>query len=116
MSGVPCVHAIAVVKDRREGWMKWCSPYFTVNAYRLAYEGYITPIIDVDDWGQPDRLVLPPPKQKAPGRPKTQRIRGEDEPVKEKKKQMICSKCKATGHNKRTCDARNDPTTVYKRK
>ncbi|KAF5193038.1 hypothetical protein FRX31_017375 [Thalictrum thalictroides] len=33
-----------------------------------------------------DKLVLPPPIQRAPGRPKTQRIRGEDEPVKSKAK------------------------------
>ncbi|KAF5191744.1 hypothetical protein FRX31_018670, partial [Thalictrum thalictroides] len=38
-----------------------------------------------------------------------------DEPVKTKQR-LICSKCKKDGHNKWTCDARNDPSKMYKRK
>ncbi|KAF5194890.1 hypothetical protein FRX31_015529, partial [Thalictrum thalictroides] len=42
--------------------------------------------------------------------------RGEDEESVKGKGKMICSKWKGTCHNKITCDARNDPTKVYKRK
>ncbi|KAF5183109.1 hypothetical protein FRX31_027304, partial [Thalictrum thalictroides] len=56
------------VRDRREGWNKWCSKWFTVAAYRAAYKGYIYPIADTDDWNkvEPGLEVLPPPIQAQP--------------------------------------------------
>ncbi|KAF5190632.1 hypothetical protein FRX31_019781, partial [Thalictrum thalictroides] len=34
--------------------------------YKAAYEGYIVPLSDVDEWGNPDKVVLPPPREKGP--------------------------------------------------
>ncbi|KAF5197461.1 Sporozoite surface protein [Thalictrum thalictroides] len=82
------------------------SKWFTVAAYRAAYKRYIYPIADTDDWNkvEPGLEVLPPPIQAQPGRPKTMRIRDDEEDV--AKRTRICSKCKEAGHNARTC-ARN---------
>ncbi|KAF9605775.1 hypothetical protein IFM89_018441 [Coptis chinensis] len=51
----------------------------------------------------PSELVLPPEHTRRAGRPKKQRIRSEDEPLKTHRK---CAKCGTPGHNTLTCDAR----------
>ncbi|KAF9609092.1 hypothetical protein IFM89_013346 [Coptis chinensis] len=60
----------------------------------------------IEDWLEIDNiegLVLPPENTRKAGRPKKQRIRGEDEPLKTHRK---CAKCGTPGHNTLTCDAR----------
>jgi hypothetical protein len=51
---------------------------------------------------EPDDLVLPPSTRRPPGRPKKRRIRGQLDEVKEKRV-FTCSRCKNTGHSRRTC-------------
>ncbi|KAF5193015.1 hypothetical protein FRX31_017400 [Thalictrum thalictroides] len=50
-----------------------------------------------------EERVLPPPYTAAPGRPKTVRIKGDDE---EPSSNRRCTICKEPNHNARTCKAR----------
>ncbi|KAF9604977.1 hypothetical protein IFM89_011670 [Coptis chinensis] len=50
---------------------------------------------------KPKNVVLPPPNESRSGRPKKQRVRGNDE-VKASGKRK-CRKCGEVGHNARTC-------------
>ncbi|KAF5182105.1 hypothetical protein FRX31_028308, partial [Thalictrum thalictroides] len=52
ITGIPCVHAVAVIRQRRESWVKYCSPYFTVEKFRAAYAGFIFPIANEEEWGK----------------------------------------------------------------
>ncbi|KAF9624809.1 hypothetical protein IFM89_014194 [Coptis chinensis] len=65
--------------------------------------GYIYPVANQDDWDKikPTNVVLPPPNNRNPGRPKKQRIRGRDEEKSSGKRK--CRRCGQVGHNTRTC-------------
>ncbi|KAF9625089.1 hypothetical protein IFM89_018701 [Coptis chinensis] len=86
----------------------YCNPFYHVNAFRATYGGYIFPFDNEEDWGKikPEDVVQPPPLERHPGRPKKQRIRGDDE--KKAKSKRKCKKCLEPGHNKRTCPLRKD--------
>ncbi|KAF9604772.1 hypothetical protein IFM89_010313 [Coptis chinensis] len=65
--------------------------------------GYIYPIANKEHWDKikPKNVVLPPPNERRPRRPKKQRIRGNyEEKVSGKRK---CRNCGEVGHNARTC-------------
>ncbi|KAF9604974.1 hypothetical protein IFM89_011667 [Coptis chinensis] len=58
MTGIPCVHAIVVIKPRRpknESWAKYCSHYYTVESFRATYAGYIYLIANKEHW---DKIVI----------------------------------------------------------
>ncbi|KAF5195862.1 Pentatricopeptide repeat-containing protein [Thalictrum thalictroides] len=105
----PTRHMVAnmkrVINPMRPDWKRYCSPYFTVEAYKKVYEGAIKPILHESDWDKITDVILPPIKSRKPGRPAIQRKRGLDEgPVRYGgKKQVRCSICKEYGHNKTTC-------------
>ncbi|KAF9613939.1 hypothetical protein IFM89_013474 [Coptis chinensis] len=107
MSGIPCAHAVAVIRKKRvEKWSRYCSPYFSVEAFRRTYANYLYPLENIEDWeeiDEPEELVLPPEVASKVGRPRKQRIRGDDEPPKTRRK---CTKCGELGHNPITCDQR----------
>ncbi|PIA43598.1 hypothetical protein AQUCO_01900178v1 [Aquilegia coerulea] len=85
-------------------WKVYCSPYFTVKAYKKTYKGSITPILHETDWDEPTTIVMPPIRPRKPGRPTVNRKRGADEgPAPVGKIEHRCSKCKGWGHNKTTC-------------
>ncbi|KAF9599586.1 hypothetical protein IFM89_001082 [Coptis chinensis] len=89
-----------------EECLKYCSPYFSVEAFRATYENYLYTLDNIEDWPEiegPNELVLPPEQTKQAGRPRKQRIIGEDEPHKTQRK---CKKCGTLGHNALTCEAR----------
>ncbi|KAF9597941.1 hypothetical protein IFM89_023312, partial [Coptis chinensis] len=50
MSGVPCVHAVAVLRSRREPWSRYYSPYFNAKAFKATYVGYLYPLDNIEDW------------------------------------------------------------------
>ncbi|KAL5717647.1 hypothetical protein ACHQM5_010627 [Ranunculus cassubicifolius] len=106
LSGVPCIHAVAVIIPRREPWIKYCSPYYSVESFRATYKGYIYPLNNIEDWEKGAENVLPPHVSRQPGRPKKMRIRDEDEP--QRKGNRACKKCGNHGHNTRTCERRKD--------
>ncbi|KAG6506536.1 uncharacterized protein LOC121980428 [Zingiber officinale] len=103
VSGLPCIHALAVIEHTNGCIYAYCSKYFSSECYRIAYSLSINPIPDV---GMP---VCTNPFQfssacslrarRPAGRPKEK----PDEPRIAIKRPLRCSKCQAVGHNKRTC-------------
>ncbi|KAF9620797.1 hypothetical protein IFM89_014734, partial [Coptis chinensis] len=88
----------------------FCSPFFTVQAYKQTYAGYIKPMNDMADWsteihvieGVP-QIINPPPHVRGIGRPKKQRRREEDEDAPSSKKKMTYKSYHLPGHNSMTC-------------
>ncbi|KAF9591619.1 hypothetical protein IFM89_004848 [Coptis chinensis] len=101
------IRIMGIIKKTDPKDLDWyCSPYFSVEAFRATYGNYIYPLDNIKDWPEiegPNELVLPPEQTKQAGRPRKQRIRGEDEPHKTKRK---CKKCGTLGHNALTCEVR----------
>ncbi|KAF5185915.1 hypothetical protein FRX31_024498, partial [Thalictrum thalictroides] len=107
MTGLPCVHAICVLRKRRENMVKYCSPYYSTDMFKATYAGHIMPIENEEDWDKvgEEEYVLPPPKVAAPGRQRKLRIRDEDEENEHVAKQVRrCRKCGRSDHNARRCD------------
>ncbi|KAI3919450.1 hypothetical protein MKW98_030161 [Papaver atlanticum] len=62
-TGVPCVHVLAVlVHEGREDYNTFVDDFFTVERYRVAYDGIIQSLPDIDQWRKhPNPIVHPPP-------------------------------------------------------
>ncbi|KAF9607267.1 hypothetical protein IFM89_033474 [Coptis chinensis] len=106
MPGEVVPNVLFMIKKRELRYNWYCSPYFSVEAFRATYANYLYPLDNIEDWPEiesPSELVLPPEHTRRAGRPKKQRIRSEDEPLKTHRK---CAKCGTPGHNTLTCDAR----------
>ncbi|KAL5727687.1 hypothetical protein ACHQM5_000855 [Ranunculus cassubicifolius] len=52
LSGVPCIHAVAVLLPRREPWARYCAPFYSVESFRKTYAGFIYPLDNIEDWEQ----------------------------------------------------------------
>ncbi|KAF9625745.1 hypothetical protein IFM89_026707, partial [Coptis chinensis] len=98
---VPAVQG--VIEKLEAKYHRYCSHYYTVESFRATYAGYIYPIANKEHWDKikPKNVVLPPPNERRPGRPKKQRIRGNDEEKASGKRK--CRNCGEVGHNARTC-------------
>lgn len=128
--GFPCGHAINVILSKREDPQKYAKPFFTVAAYTQTYANAIFPpaasvdlnfplefedsdiglawlaggISDNDVGSESDKeneedSVLNPPNTRRPvGRPKKRWIRTQSE-----RRPFRCGRCKALGHNSRSC-------------
>ncbi|KAF9599083.1 hypothetical protein IFM89_033690 [Coptis chinensis] len=97
---------IGVLYPRRVYWKEYCSSYYWVSTYKLAYMGHIMPMPDMSKWPMNcdlERQIMPPPYVRGIGRPKKARTRGADEEVNPNKQIRLCSKCKQPGHNAKTC-------------
>ncbi|KAM7513092.1 hypothetical protein LguiB_011967 [Lonicera macranthoides] len=103
VSGVPCVHAMAVILPRRESWENYCNPYLTIDAYKATYAGYIHPINDCQFWKEPQYTLLPPPLFRPPGKLRNNIMKNRNEVAPKKNKKKRCSKYGILGHNKKTC-------------
>ncbi|KAF9611997.1 hypothetical protein IFM89_037280 [Coptis chinensis] len=96
---------LAVLYPRRVYWKEYCSSYYWVSTYKLAYMGHIMPMPDMSEWPMNcdlERQIMPPPYVRGIGRPKKARTRGVDEEVNPNKQIKLCSKCKQPGHNAKT--------------
>ncbi|KAK2647227.1 hypothetical protein Ddye_022422 [Dipteronia dyeriana] len=110
VSGIPCRHAKAAVKDKVSEYVHQC---LTKSASMQTYSGTIHPIPDQKRWPEVPAYLLiegqtehiyPPPSTVQPGRPKTQRKREPDEgPKGGKSGTVTCKLCSQVGYNKRTC-------------
>ncbi|KAF9617106.1 hypothetical protein IFM89_033272 [Coptis chinensis] len=126
LSGIVCIHVIAVLYPRRMSWTEYCSSFYHVRSYLLSYSGNIKPMRDMKEWPKPtdpNKIVRPPPFERGIGRPRKQRIREEyEEDIgrgKNKRRKMTCTRCKKQGQNSRTCKGppasktgRNNNTTA----
>ncbi|KAF9596450.1 hypothetical protein IFM89_011279 [Coptis chinensis] len=84
---VPNVYFMIKKRELRHHW--YCSPYFNVEAFRRTYANYLFPLENIEDWEEiddPQELVLPPEVANKVGRPRKQRISGDDEPPKTRRK------------------------------
>ncbi|KAL8555053.1 hypothetical protein ACS0TY_003017 [Phlomoides rotata] len=104
LTGLPCCHAIAVIGCLGRDPYDYCSKYFTTDSYRITYSESVHPIWGTDGTWEKDSSQLgvtvnPPPTRRPPGRPTTKRFSSQDAG----RRQLQCSRCKGTGHNKSTC-------------
>ncbi|XP_009600141.1 uncharacterized protein [Nicotiana tomentosiformis] len=104
LTGLPCCHAIAVMVCLGRDPYDYCARYFTADSYRSTYSESIHPIPSLErpkkkDASQAAVTVNPPPTRRPPGRPTTKKV-GSHEVT---RRQLQCSRCKGTGHNKSTC-------------
>ncbi|KAL3635155.1 hypothetical protein CASFOL_019702 [Castilleja foliolosa] len=103
LTGIPCCHAIAVIGCLGRDPYDYCSRFFTTDSYRITYSESVHPIYGADGlWqevSQSEVTVNPPPTRRPPGRPTTKRVSSQETG----RRQLQCSKCKGTGHNKSTC-------------
>lgn len=103
LTGLPCSHAIAVIGCIHRDVYDYCSRYFTTESYRMTYSDSLHPITGLDGPFQKGSqlavTVTPPPTRRPPGRPTTKRVSSQDVG----RRQLQCSRCKGTGHNKSTC-------------
>ncbi|KAF5946785.1 hypothetical protein HYC85_017013 [Camellia sinensis] len=109
LTGLPCCHAIAVISWLGRNPYDYCSRYFMTDSYRLTYSESIHPVPNVERPMQKESsqslvTVTPPLTRRPPGRPSTKRF-GSQEVV---RRQLQCSRCKGTGHNKSTCKDKKD--------
>ncbi|KAJ4764337.1 hypothetical protein LUZ62_074712 [Rhynchospora pubera] len=78
ISGKPCTHAIAFICTLRGTRLEdYVHEYYSIERFKLAYEGVINPIVDASRWikSDPGFTVWPPKMDKRPtGRPRKERI------------------------------------------
>nr|XP_009781152.1 PREDICTED: uncharacterized protein LOC104230110 [Nicotiana sylvestris] len=104
---LPCAHALAALRHRKETYENYCSPYYTRKSLLLTYEMPVNPLPDESKWDVPqhilDEVVKPPARDKRqPGRPHKERYKTFYE-IKSKKYKVSYGNCGGEGHNKRTC-------------
>ncbi|KAL6654441.1 hypothetical protein ACP70R_007906 [Stipagrostis hirtigluma subsp. patula] len=102
LSGLPCMHAVAVFNRIGRSFYDYCSKFFRIESYQLTYSGTIFPIPDMDsvDFSAGANLI-PPPKPRISDKPRRKR----SNPNKSSTVIRLCSRCKQEGHNKATCEA-----------
>ncbi|KAJ6796871.1 uncharacterized protein M6B38_220680 [Iris pallida] len=104
LTGLLCVHAVAVLLPSRPSWTMFSSPYYHASTYKKAYAGKIVPLPEQILWDQPAFEVGPPGRHRLPGRPKGVRRLESDEIRRASKRQRICGRCKLpSDHNARGC-------------
>ncbi|KAJ4720930.1 Transposase, MuDR, plant [Melia azedarach] len=112
ISGIPCKHVACVILYLRRDPEGFVHNYFKKDAFMKTYSGIINPIPDRVMWSDVDcQLPLPLIKRNPIGRPKKLRRRGPDEHVigtKTKCFVLRCEYCRATGHNVRSCNKKDN--------
>lgn len=107
ISGIPCKHAIRGIIAANFDPHKFTSTWYSVGVYKRAYDFNINPIPNEEQWPEIDMptIFATPCEKKGIGRPARNRRRDETEPEKSKRSTIVqCKKCKAFGHNCRTCE------------
>jgi zinc finger SWIM domain-containing protein 3 len=101
LSGLPCMHAVAVFNRIGRSLYDYCSKFFRIESYQLTYSGTIFPITDMDTVDFSAGANLIPPKPRTSDKPRRKRLN----PNKVSTVIRLCSRCKQEGHNKATCEA-----------
>ncbi|KAL4335956.1 hypothetical protein GQ457_07G018510 [Hibiscus cannabinus] len=112
LTGIPCVHATAVIimrGERPEGFVNNC--YKTETQLQI-YSNLVKPLRGPKQWPRhvTNEPILPPVIRRPVGRPQRNRRKEADEILtstgrmpKKGVVRMTCSKCGNSGHNKRSC-------------
>ncbi|XP_022852685.1 uncharacterized protein LOC111374263 [Olea europaea var. sylvestris] len=99
---LPREHVVAATKKSDYSIYSFCSLYYTVEYWKVAYSDTIFPVPNEVDWEIFENLgylnVSPPLVRRRGGRPKTTKIAS----IGEFPKRHKCSRCTATGHNRLT--------------
>ncbi|KAJ0030393.1 hypothetical protein Pint_13820 [Pistacia integerrima] len=109
VTGLPCRHAIAVFNVTKRSVYDYCSRYFNVDMYHIAYSKSINPVAgllstpaDGKSKSAKAKLenadVLPPSATKSSSQQKRKRKR--DGLI---ERTVTCTKCLGVGHNKVSC-------------
>ncbi|XP_020167209.1 uncharacterized protein [Aegilops tauschii subsp. strangulata] len=99
--GKPCIHALHLMTiiGGEDGEVdQYCSEYFSVSKFRVAYAENVPALLGKDQWNivDPGFKLRSPVLTRPPGRPRKNRIRvGEEGRV---KKQRKCKRCGILGH------------------
>ncbi|XP_073362798.1 uncharacterized protein [Aegilops tauschii subsp. strangulata] len=122
LSGIPCVHALAASQCGPDDIVSLIASCYTIEAYNRTYEHCLMPMEGMPSWPVSDRpRPAVPGYVQMPGRPRTERRRGADEPPKHPHKlskigrKGKCSLCGQPGHNMRKCTS-NPNRGKYKNK
>ena len=122
LSGIPCVHALAASQCGLDDIESLIAPCYNIEAYNRTYEHYMMPMEGMPSWPIADRpRPLVPDYVQMPGRPRTERRRGSDEPPKHAHKlskigtKIKCSLCGQPRHTMRKCNT-NPNKEKYKNK
>ena len=105
VKALPCIHVLSACIKYNLPHHKYCSPFYTVENYRMCYNQPLYPVRDKSEWELSDQFkefcakIKPPEVRRSAGRPKKMRIpsRGEE------RKTVKCGRCKQTSHNRRRC-------------
>ncbi|XP_061991322.1 uncharacterized protein LOC133709558 [Rosa rugosa] len=106
-TGLPCCHVIAVFNCTGRNVYDFCSRYYKVDNFRSTYSESITTVavpfkpLDSDKIDSEAENVLPP----SISRPQSHDKEKQKKTKGVAKKEVFCSNCKETGHNKATCKA-----------
>ncbi|KOM37256.1 hypothetical protein LR48_Vigan03g063700 [Vigna angularis] len=110
ISGIPCCHALAVMKFRNLDADDFIPVCFRKSTYQEIYSSIVYPVNCQNMWEiTPYNDVLPPKKRILPGRPKKKRRLQEWELVKDETRMRKggmhkrCGICKELGHNRTSC-------------
>ncbi|GKF74827.1 hypothetical protein Tco_0224271, partial [Tanacetum coccineum] len=110
LSGIPCVHIVAVAltflnKDPET----YVSDWLKKDMFKEAYKYPIRPLKGSSFWRKTHEIEpIPPKERRMPGRPPVNRKRDASEKkIKYSKvgfgRKMTCQKCRSKGHNSRSC-------------
>ncbi|BAT90819.1 uncharacterized protein HKW66_Vig0139560 [Vigna angularis] len=110
ISGIPCCHALAVMKFLNLDADDFIPVCFRKSTYQEIYSSIVYPVNGQNMWEiTPYNDVLPPKKRILPGRPKKKRRLQEWELVKDDTRMRKggmhkrCGICKEVGHNRTSC-------------
>ncbi|XP_057423638.1 uncharacterized protein LOC130717437 [Lotus japonicus] len=109
LSGIPCCHAITCMWHNHVAPEEYVHPCYSKQNFLATYDHIILPSNGPKLWPISRYPPLDPPfMRRAPGRPKKQRRKTNDEPrdpnrLRRYQTTIQCRRCGEPGHNKRTC-------------
>ncbi|XP_057440815.1 uncharacterized protein LOC130732839 [Lotus japonicus] len=109
LTGIPCVHAVACMWYNHHVPENYVDMAYRRHTFLNTYSHIILPNNGPKLWPEVEAAPLNPPYvRRAPGRPKKQRNKANDEPRNPNRLRRIsstvrCRRCGEPGHNKRTC-------------
>ncbi|CAI9289037.1 unnamed protein product [Lactuca saligna] len=116
VSGIPCVHAVAVISYLNRNARDYITPWFHTTMFLTYYNHTINPLNGSSMWPEVTYMKpLPPKKKRLPGRPIIKRKTDQSERESQGKTRhtiskagavMRCTICRETSHNRSTCPTR----------